>query len=89
LTGSAASHTMGARGNGSDLSEIKGTFLLCPKGTFLFCGHRHPGWERRARLWRTRRAKASIDESGQVVGEAYIAGDSPRISLGVRRNDGH
>ena len=29
----------GAVGNGSDLSETKGTFLLCQKGTFLFCCH--------------------------------------------------
>ena len=39
LTGSAASSTIGARGNGGDPSEIKGTFLLCQKGTFLLCRH--------------------------------------------------
>src|ERR1039457_7722178 len=39
FTGSAASSTMVARGNGRDLSEIEGTFLLCQKGTFLLCCH--------------------------------------------------
>ena len=39
LTGSAASNTMRARGNESDFSEIDGTFLLCPKGTFSLCCH--------------------------------------------------
>jgi hypothetical protein len=34
LTGSAASNTMSAAGNGGDLSETKGTFLLCQRGHF-------------------------------------------------------
>src|ERR1017187_6147426 len=38
-TGSAASNTIGARGNGSDLSEIKGDISTLPKGTFLSCCH--------------------------------------------------
>src|ERR1017187_8265456 len=37
LTGSAASSTIGARGNGSDLSEIKGDISTLLKGTFLSC----------------------------------------------------
>ena len=40
LTGSAASNTIGARGNGSDLSEIKGDISTLPKGTFLSCCHK-------------------------------------------------